>query len=307
MSVIVLGSINMDLVVHTPRLPQLGETLIGKRFETIPGGKGANQAVAVARQGIDTYMIGRVGDDAFGTSLRQNLQQYGVKCDRITIDASAASGVALIEVNDQGDNHIVVVPGANGQVGPDELNYLSDYVLMAKVLLLQLEIPLDIVYSAVKVAHNYGIKVILDPAPAKSLPLDLYPMLDILTPNQTEAEQLTGLSITDMQTAIAAGTTLQKRGVSTVIITMGEKGLLICQENNVRHVPAFDIEAVNTVGAGDAFNGGLAAALVEEHSIDIAVVKGMATAALSVTQSGTQSSMPNSQTLNAFLSKNYKY
>ena len=297
----------MDLVVHTPRLPQPGETLIGQTFETIPGGKGANQAVAVAQLGIATHMLGRVGNDAFGTTLRKSLQQYGVTCDRITTDPSTASGIALIEVDDQGENHIVVVPGANGQVGPKELTHLSNLCQTATVLLLQLEIPINTVLSAATIAHKHGITVILDPAPARSLPLDLYHVLDILTPNQTEAEQLTGLSITDVETGIAAGTMLQKRGVSTVILTMGSQGVVVVTDKTARHIPAFNVTAVNTVGAGDAFNGGLAAALAQEHPIEDAVIRGMATAALSVTQPGTQTSMPNYQTLHAFLSQNYKH
>lgn len=307
MSVIVLGSINMDLVVHTPRLPQPGETLIGQTFETIPGGKGANQAVAVAQLGIATHMIGRVGNDTFGPHLRESLQQYGVTCDRVTTDPSTASGIALIEVDEQGENHIVVVPGANGQVGPHELTHLSNLCQTATVLLLQLEIPLNTVLSAAKIAHHHGMTVILDPAPTRSLPLDMYHVVDILTPNQTEAEQLTGLSITDIDTAIAAGAMLKKRGVSTVILTMGAKGVVVVTDENAHHIPAFDVTAVNTVGAGDAFNGGLAAALVQEHPIDDAVIRGMATAALSVTRPGTQASMPNYQTLHAFLSQNYKH
>ena len=274
----------MDLVVHAPRLPQPGETLIGQSFETLPGGKGANQAVAVAQLGIDTHMIGRVGNDAFGTQLKTRLQQYGVTCDRVTTDSSTASGIALIEVDEQGENHIVVVPGANGQVGPPELAHLSHLCQTTKVLLLQLEIPLNTVLSAAKIAHKRGITVILDPAPARSLPLDLYDALDILTPNQTEAEQLTGLSITNIETAIAAGAVLQKRGVSAVLLTMGEKGVVVVTDTKARHIPAFDVKAVNSVGAGDAFNGGLAAALVKEHPLDDAVIRGMATAALSVTQ-----------------------
>ena len=297
----------MDLVVHTPRLPQSGETLIGKTFETIPGGKGANQAVATAQLGVPTQMIGRVGNDAFGDSLRVSLRGYGVGCDRVTTDPLAPSGVALIEVDDTGENHIVVVPGANDHVSGEELQQLSALTSQTKVLLLQLEIPLETVIAAAKLAHDHQIKVILDPAPAKSLPLEVYPFLDILTPNQTEAEHLTGLSITNSETAIAAGKLLQQRGVSTVILTMGAEGIVMVTDQSINHIPAFNVQAVNTVGAGDAFNGGLAAALVQEHSLNHAVIRGMATAALSVTHSGAQASMPNSQTLQAFLSQNYKH
>ena len=297
----------MDLVVHTPRLPQPGETLIGKTFETIPGGKGANQAVAAAQLGLETHMIGRVGNDDFGSRLKTSLQHYGVRCDRVTTDPSSSSGIALIEVDETGENHIIVVPGANGQVGETELQQLETLAPHTKLLLLQLEIPLDTVIHAAQIAHNHDIQVILDPAPAKSLPVDMYPLLDILTPNQTEAEQLTGLSITDSKTAIAAGKQLVQQGVQTVLITMGEEGVVIVTERCNRHIPAFSVNAVNTVAAGDAFNGGLATALVQEHPLEDAVIRGMATAALSVTRTGAQESMPNSQTLQAFLSKNYKH
>lgn len=307
MSIIVLGSINMDLVVHTPRLPQPGETLIGNTFETIPGGKGANQAVAAAQQGIETHLIGRVGNDTFGANLKTSLQQYGVTCDRITTDPTCTSGVALIEIDEQAENHIIVVPGANGTVGPEELAHLSELLPTAKLLLLQLEIPLSTVISAAQLAHEHGVTVILDPAPAKSLPLDVYPWVDIMTPNQTEAQQLTGQPITDIKSAIAAATVLHHRGTPTILLTLGDDGVVIVTEKIAQHIPAFEMKAVNTVGAGDAFNGGLAVALVQEHPLYDAVIKGMATAALSVTTPGIQASMPNSQTLKAFLSQNYKH
>lgn len=307
MSIIVLGSINMDLVVHTPRLPQPGETIIGKKFQTIPGGKGANQAVAAAQLGVETHMIGRVGNDVFGNSLKDSLQHYGVKCDRITTDGNHPSGIAMIEVDDDSENHIVVVPGANGNLGEIEMQSLREMATTAQVLLLQLEIPLDTVISAINIAKESNITVILDPAPAKSLPSEVYPLLDILTPNKTEAEHLTGLAITDYATAIAAGQQIQRRGTATVIITLGKEGVVVVTEQRSYHLPPFLVDAVSTVAAGDAFNGGLAVALVQEHPLDIAVIRGMATAALSVTHSGTQASMPNSQTLHAFLSQNYKH
>lgn len=280
---------------------------MGQRFETMPGGKGANQAVAAAQLDVPVQLVGRVGNDAFGQTLRSGLQDYGVDCDRLMCDSHATSGVALIEVDSVGENHIVVVPGANGNVGSDDLQSLSEALQTARVLLLQLEIPLETAIAAIRMAHQMGVTVILDPAPAKSLPLDVYPSIDVLTPNQTEAEQLTGVSITSLETAIAAGRMLCQWGVATVLVTMAKQGLVMVTEKEVRHVPAFSVQAINTVAAGDAFNGGFAAALYQEHLLAEAVIRGMATAALSVTQPGTQASMPNSQTLQAFLSQNYKY
>lgn len=296
------GSINMDLMVHTPRLPQPGETVMGQRFETIPGGKGANQAVAAAQQDVPVEMVGRVGNDAFGQTLCAGLKAYGVGCDRLLVDANATSGVALIEVDVAGENHIVVVPGANGKVAADDLQALRSALKTARILLIQLEIPLETAIAAIHMADEMGVSVILDPAPAKSLPRDVYPCVDVLTPNQTEAEQLTGLSITSVETAIAAGRMFQEWGVTTVLITMGHQGVVMVTETHVRHWPVFSVQVTSTVAAGDAFNGGLAAALYQEHPLEDAVVRGMATAALSVMQPGAQASMPNSQTLRAFLS-----
>ena len=199
------GSINMDLIVCTPHLPQSGETVMGKSFETIPGGKGANQAVAVAQQDVPVQIVGRVGNDTFGQTLCAGLKAYGVGCDRLLFDANTSSGVALIEVDATGENHIVVVPGANGNVGAEDLQALEEALKTTRILLLQLEIPLESAIAAIRMAHEMGVRVILDPAPAKSLPRDVYPSIDVLTPNQMEAEQLTGLSITSVEMAIAAG------------------------------------------------------------------------------------------------------
>ena len=302
MSIVVFGSINMDLVVRTPRLPAAGETVSGTHFSTVPGGKGANQAVAAACLGAPTHMVGRVGNDVFGQSLLETLRNYGVGIDRVTIDPSTASGVALIEVDAAGENRIVIVAGANGNVGAEEVDALQPLLKQASVLLLQLEIPMAAVVAAAQCAHAQGVTVILDPAPVHVLPPDLYPLIDILTPNQMEAEHLTGMTVTTPETAIAAATILRKRGVKTVIITLGAKGVVIVTEDAAQHVPAFSVEVVDTVAAGDAFNGGLASGLSEELSLNAAVMRGIATAALSVMRSGAQQSMPNSQTLREFLS-----
>lgn len=301
--VIVFGSINMDLVVKTPRLPSPGETLLGHDFFTAPGGKGANQAVAVARLGIPSYMVGRVGSDREGTSLLWSLQTYGVQTDFISVDETTHSGVAAIAVEDSGQNHIIVVPGANGQVNTEDITKLSNLFNNTAALLLQLEIPLPAVLAAAKAAQNAGIKVILDPAPARQdIPEALYPLVDIITPNETEASQLVGFEVNSLETAKAAASVLLQRGVKTAAIAkLGALGVFCATTAESFFVPAFPVQAVDTVAAGDAFNGALAAALAEGHSLRQAVIWGAAAGALATTASGAMPSLPNRDTLNQFL------
>lgn len=300
--VIVFGSINMDLVARTPRLPTPGETLLGHRFSTIPGGKGANQAVAVARLGVPTRMIGRVGADAFGQELLTSLRSTGVQTDDVLVDETAQSGVAMIAVDDQSENHIIVIPGANGQVNDRDVERLTHHLPGAAAVLLQLEIPLEAVQAAAEAAHQAGVPVILDPAPARSdLPATLYSSVTVITPNAVEAEQLVGFAIDSPTVAAKAAAQLQQRGVETVIIKLGAKGVFCATRDETFFLPAFSVQAVDTVAAGDAFNGGLTAALAEGHSIREAVTWGAATGALSATKPGAQSSLPDRATFDAFL------
>lgn len=303
MSVIVFGSINMDLVVRTPRLPAPAETITGHEFFTAPGGKGANQAVAVARLGAPTKMVGRVGGDAFGQELRQNLIRVGVDVSPVFVDTTVSSGVAVIAVDDNAQNNIIIIPAANGRVGQDDLDRLETSLAGAKVLLLQLEVPLDAVVAAARLAHQRGIIVVLDPAPAQPLPAELYSLVDILTPNEVEAGQLVGLTIKNPEDAAGAAKLLLSLGVKTVIIKMGALGVLLAQaEAEPTFVPAFEVKAIDTVAAGDAFNGGLAAALVEGHDLPTAIRWGAAAGALSATKMGAQPSMPTRAEFEAFLS-----
>lgn len=302
MTVVVFGSVNMDLVARVPRLPVPGETLTGHQFDTIPGGKGANQAVAVARLGVPTQMVGRVGGDRFGQDLITSLETAGVGCDRLLRDPSTTSGVAVIAVDDAGENHIIIIPGANGRVDQTDVERLQPILSVAKVLLLQLEIPLDIVTAAAQSAKAAGVTVILDPAPAQdNLPAALYPLVDVITPNQVEASQLVGFPVEDAETAAKAASVLQQRGVQTAIIKLGKQGALCQTAAETFSIPAFPVEVVDTVAAGDAFNGGLAAALAQNFSIQQAVTWGAATAALSVTKAGAQTSLPNLDELEKFL------
>jgi ribokinase len=272
MSVLVFGSINMDLVVRTPRLPEPGETLAGRDFSTVPGGKGANQAVALARLEIPTQMVGRVGGDSFGGKLVDSLQGAGVQTDGVLVDAAATSGIAVITVDDAGENEIIIVSGANGRVDATDV-------------------------------ERAGVTVILDPAPVRAdIPAELYPLIDIMTPNEVEAGQLVGFPISDVETATRAAVELRlSRGVGSAIVKLGAKGVVCATEDETFFIPAFSIQSVDTVAAGDAFNGGLAAALAEGLSLRQAVTWGAAAGALSATKPGAQSSMPDRHTFDNFL------
>lgn len=302
MRAVVFGSLNMDLVVRAPHLPVPGETLIGNSLDTILGGKGANQAVAIARLGLSTELVGRVGNDEFGHQLLAGLKENGVGCDQVWIDPDTRSGVALIAVSHQGENHIIVVPGANGQIGRSDLDRLQNILPQANVLLLQLEVPLESVVEAAQSAKQKGVTVMLDPAPARSdLPDSLYAALDFITPNQGEAESLVGFSIYDRETAHQAAQVLRDRGVGTVIIKLGAEGAFCLSETGALMMPAFPVDAIDTVAAGDAFNGGLAAALTMGLSLEQALIQASAVAALSVTKAGAQPSLPDRNEVEAFL------
>lgn len=289
----VFGSLNMDLVCRTPRLPQPGETVLGNHFETLPGGKGANQAVAAARLGATAAMVGRVGEDAFGQQLIEGLQSAGVEAGGVVIDGDAPTGVAAIAVDGAGRNTIVVVPGANGQVGLDDVDRLTSQLQAGDLLLLQFEVPLPAVIAAAQAAQAQGATVIVDPAPARDdLPPEFFKTVDIFTPNQTEARQLTGLPVTDIASATEAARQLLQRGLGTVIVKLGEQGAVVATADRTWHQPALAVKATDTVAAGDAFNGGLAVALSEGVALEDAVAFATAVAAASVMGPGAQASMP---------------
>lgn len=302
MCIIVFGSINLDLVATAPRLPVAGETLLGEEFFKIPGGKGANQAVALARLGIPTQMVGRVGARSFSAELVSNLQLTGVGTDNILVDETVSSGVAIITVNHAGENQIIVIPGANGRVNQEDVNRLSHLLPTAKALLLQLEIPIPAVVAAAQTAQIANIKVILDPAPAQTnLPNELYPLVDIITPNEVEAGQLVGFAVDGEESAAKAAKVLLQRGVRCAIVKLGAKGVVCATAEETFFVPAFPVHAVDTVAAGDAFNGGLAAALFAGLSLHQAVIWGAAAGALAATKLGAQTSLPDKLTFDTFL------
>jgi ribokinase len=304
MTIIVFGSINIDLVATTPHLPLAGETLLGHNFFKAPGGKGANQAVASARLGISTYMVGRVGADNFGAELVNSLQTSGVQTDNVFVDETVSSGVAIITVDVKGENHIIVVPGANGRVHQEDVERLSRLLPKATALLLQFEIPIPAVVAAAKAAREAGVTVILDPAPAqKNLPDALYPLIDIITPNEVEAGQLVGFSVDGEESAKKAVGVLQQRGVKNVVVKLGAKGVVCATPEETFFIPAFPVHAVDTTAAGDAFNGGLAAALCQGMSLRQAVVWGAAAGALAATKPGAQPSLPDRITFDAFVNE----
>ena len=299
--VTVVGSLNMDLVVRAPRIPRPGETIIGGEFRTVPGGKGANQAVAAARLGAQVAMVGRVGGDAFGGLLLENLAAAGVDHTFVTRDPQAATGVALIEVDDAGQNSIVVVSGANMRLAPADVEAAAAAIGAADVLLLQLESPLETVTRAAQVAHARGVTVILNPAPARPVPAGLLGLVDVLIPNESETALLTGLPVGDQEEAQAAAAALRRMGVATVILTLGERGALLAYEGGAELFPAFDVTPVDTTAAGDAFVGGLAVALAEGRPLREAVRWGNAAGALATTRLGAQPSLPTRQALDDML------
>jgi ribokinase len=303
-TIYVLGSLNMDLVCRTPRLPQPGETILGTQFATLPGGKGANQAVAAARLGATTAMVGRVGQDDFGSQLIQGLQAVGVEASGVAMEPGISTGVAAIAVDDVGGNTIVVIPGANGQVSVKDVDRLTARLSPGDSLLLQFEVPLPTVIAAAQAAKAQGGVVMVDPAPAPPgtiLPAEFFAAVDILTPNQIEASQLTGLPVTDVATATAAAHQLLHQGVGLVVVKLGDQGAVVAQGDRTFHQPALPVTAVDTVAAGDAFNGGLAVALSEGRTLEDAVQFATAVAAASVMAPGAQASMPTRSRVTALL------
>lgn len=291
--VVIVGSLNMDLVTRAPRLPRAGETLAGQSFVTVPGGKGANQAVAAARLGASVAMVGCVGDDAYGEQLRTALLAEGIDCQAVTPVSGESTGVALIVVDDSSQNAIVIVAGGNGHVTASVVDSFDALLSGAEVIICQLEVPLDTVGHVLKRGHELGKTVILNPAPASGpLPAEWFAWIDYLIPNESEATALTGLPVNSTASADAAASALLKAGVSKVIVTLGEQGALFASASRSEHFPAPKVQPVDTTAAGDTFVGGFAAALADGKSESDAIRFGQVAAALSVTRSGAQPSIP---------------
>jgi ribokinase len=297
----VVGSLNMDLVVRAPRIPQPGETIIGGDFRTVPGGKGANQAVAAARLGAQVSMVGRVGGDAFGGALRDNLGASGVDRAFVARDPEAATGIALITVDDGGQNSIVVVSGANMRLLPADVDAAEAAIVASDALLLQLESPMETVTRAAELARAHGVRVVLNPAPAGPIPPALLALVDVLIPNESETAYLAGMEVGDQFQAEAAAHSLRDMGVTTVVLTLGERGAMLAWECGTQLFSAFDVTPVDTTAAGDAFVAGFAVALAEGRSLAEAVRWGNAAGALAATKMGAQPSLPTRAALEKLL------
>ena len=299
----VVGSVNMDLVFRTPRMPALGETLHGHEFRQIPGGKGANQAVAAARQGAQVHFIGAVGDDGFGTFSQQCLSAEGINISHLTTVAGVATGVAGILVEDGGENSIVLAAGANACLQEQHIDAARPVISGAQLLLCQLETPMTTVERAIAVAHAEGVKVILNPAPARDLSPALLKQVDFLILNETEASQLSGINVMDQTTAQTASEKLLAMGVVTIILTMGGNGALVTQQTGSQFINAIKVDVVDTTAAGDTFVGAFAVGIANGLSVLEASIEAQYTAALTVTRLGAQTSIPQRQEVLDFMAQ----
>jgi len=282
----------MDLVVKTPRIPAVGETVLGGDFLMTPGGKGANQAVAAAKLGARVHLVARLGEDLFAEESLENFERVGIDTEYVLRSGDAPSGVALITVDDDGNNVIVVAPGANGRLSPEDVKAAESVIVAADVLVLQLEVPMQTVEFAASLARENNVPVILDPAPAQELNSGLLVNIDIITPNETEAHIITGIEVSDIDSARAACQSLLERNVRAVALTMGDKGFLAACDDGLEFVPAVAVEAIDTTAAGDAFTGALAVGIAQGQTFLEAAEHAKYVAALSTTKMGAQSSMP---------------
>lgn len=296
----VVGSINMDLVIKAPKLPETGETVTGGQFGTFPGGKGANQAVAAARLGAQVTMVGCVGSDTFGDQLRNGLAKDGIDISHVRRHSDAPSGVVFITVDDRGRNTLVVAPGANSHLTSADVDAATEAIQASSFLLAQLEIPLEVVIHAAEVARRAGCRVILDPAPARPLPAELYRNVYLVNPNEVEAKLLTGVMVEDESDAAAAAESFLSKGCEVAVIKLGERGAYVASGAIRQLIPTVPVDAVDSTAAGDAFAGALAVALAEGKGLEAAVRFANVTGALSVTRMGAQPSMPKRDEVNAF-------
>ena len=298
---LVLGSVNADHVLRVPHFPRPGETLAGHSYRVVPGGKGANQAVAAARLGAAVSFIARIGDDAIGHQMKTGFAQDGIDVSAVELDDTLPTGIAIIYVSDEGENSIGLSAEANGALTPAVVQGHEAMIAGAHTLLLQLEVPLESVFEAARLARSHGTRVVLNPAPAQPLPAELLALVDLITPNQTEAELLTGVRVTDEASARQAAARFHQMGIGEVMITLGSQGVYCSKGQQQALIAGFRVEAVDTTAAGDTFNGALLAADLAGASFQDAVRFAHGAAALSVTRFGAQSSIPTRQEVDAFL------
>lgn len=301
--VLVVGSINMDLIVQCGRLPDQGETIHGDALHTAPGGKGANQAVSCSRLGANTTMVGRVGDDHFGPRLRAGLSSEGINVESMRVDPNVASGVALILLEEDGRNRIIVLPGANARMGDDDISAAMALLPNSDVVLMPLEVPLPVVKAVAAAARDCGVRSVLDAAPVspEAVAAGLPALVDIISPNQTEAEDLTGLPVHSLDEARAAARRLVEMGARDVVVKLGEQGSYWLGGEGEHHAPTFAVEPVDTTAAGDAFTGCLAVSLAEGMPMPDAMRRANAAGALACLTLGAQPSMPTAAAVESFL------
>ncbi|MGG7669720.1 ribokinase [Yersinia sp. J1] len=298
---VVLGSINADHILNIEQFPRPGETVIGKQYHVAFGGKGANQAVAAGRSGADIAFIACVGEDDIGERVRQQLAKDRIDTTPVEAIAGETTGVALIFVNGEGENVIGINAGANSAVTPEYLQRYQQQIIDAQAVLMQLESPLETVIAAAKLARESQTQVILNPAPARELPDELLQLVDMITPNETEAERLTGIHIENEEDANLAAQALHQKGITTVIITLGSRGVWLSQQGQGKLMPGFKVNAVDTIAAGDTFNGALLTALLDGQEMASAIRFAHAAAAIAVTRPGAQPSIPWRAEIDAFL------
>jgi ribokinase len=302
-TIAVVGSLNMDLVTRTERRPQPGETLLGESFAMFVGGKGLNQAIAAARSGAHVRMIGRIGRDDFGAQLLRTLEAEQIDTSYVTHDDETGSGVATIVVDGSGDNTIIVVSGANWRLSPADVERAADAIATADALVMQLESPLDAVVRAAEIAHAAGVRVLLNPAPARALPDELLRLVSVITPNETEARLLTGFESADDASAEQAARALLARGVGAAVLTLGGRGALLVDGERVVRVPGYSATVVDTTAAGDAFCGALAVQLARGRPLEQAVQFANAAGALATTIAGAEPAMPRAEAVERLVSK----
>ena len=290
--ILVLGSLNLDFVLQIERVPGAGETLTSKASALHCGGKGANQAVACARLGAEVAMIGRIGDDPAGTSLREALAAEGIAVDDVAVTPGCTSGAAAVLLTPDGQNRIILAPGANAQLTPEDVAAQAGRFATADLLVCQLETPIETVAAAIELAGSRGLPVLLNPAPAQALPPALLARIDYLVPNESEATLLTGITVDSPARAAEAAEALRRQGARCVVVTLGAAGVLIADERGTRHIPALRADVVDTTAAGDCFIGGFATGLGEGLDIDAAAALGQRAARLCVGRPGAQASLP---------------
>ena len=290
--VVVLGGINMDLVTISARFPRPGETVVGSRFLTYPGGKGANQAVAAARMGAATAMVGRVGYDVFGPQLIETLRDSGIKVDGVAVAQDTTSGIAVINIDESAQNQIIQILGANDTCSDAEAVRVGQALVNASTLLLQLEVSVDLSLEVAKEAFEQGKTVILDPGPVRHIPSEFFAYCSVITPNETEAQALVGFPVADRTSAAQAAEQLLARGVGIAVVKLGAQGVYFANAEGGDFVTPFQVDAIDSVAAGDAFNGALAVSLAEGATLEQSVRMAAAAGALAVTKSGAQDSMP---------------